>query len=79
MTEQQIREHHETIHASLTIVHYAKSPSKRKRDKPGFDRRHGENWDAMRVALITGGYLYAPDPPRPTLEERVAALEARGV
>lgn len=71
MTYEEIVKEHLAIHDEITLEYYA-DPAAYEGGKKAFDAVHGENWTHMCEMLIAEGYL---DPPGPTLEERVKALE----
>lgn len=71
MNKEEIIQEHTEIHAEISAEYYA-DPEKHPGGKKAFDAVHGENWRHMDEMLIAEGYL---DPPGPTLEDRVKALE----
>ena len=71
MTYEEIVTEHQLIHAELSAEYYA-DPESWPGGQKAFDAVHGENWTHMDEMLIAEGYL---EPPGPTLEDRVKALE----
>ena len=71
MKEAEIRSEHKEIHDEITAEYYL-GPKNYPGGKKGFDAVHGENWQHMEEMLIAEGYM---DPPGPSLEDRVKALE----
>ena len=71
MKEAEIIAYHKEIHDEITAEYYA-DPENYPGGKKAFDAVHGENWNHMDDQLIAEGYR---DPPGPSLEDRVKALE----
>jgi hypothetical protein len=70
-TEDEIRLFYKEAHDELTRQYYS-DPDHFPGGKKAFDEAHGEIWQTMDQDLIAGGFL---EPPGPSLEERVTALE----
>lgn len=70
-TEAEIIAKSKAHHDRLSKRYYSGTSGLSKED---FETQHGKIWSSMRFALIHSGYI---QPPGPTLEDRVAALEAK--
>jgi len=72
-SEAEIRQYHKQSHDELTRAYY-QDPGAFPGGKEAFDWQHGVIWAALDHELLQAGYL---EPPGPTIEERLAAIEAK--
>ena len=71
MSEKEIRSFYKNVHNKLSESYYA---GKSGLTKEEFDTQHGKVWADMEAELLEGGLIPTPGP---SLEDRVALLEAR--
>jgi len=70
---EEIRSFYKEAHDTLTETYY-KDPDNFPGGKKAFDEAHAEIWNTLDEELMVRGLI---EPPGPTLEDRVTALEAR--
>jgi len=73
-TEQEIRELYSSRHDAITKCYYS-DPKYFIGGLPAFQVVHEKNWRDMEADLIAEGYQKPPEPPGPSIDDRLRALE----